>query len=179
MCIPHGISIHPSISYNRLSFRGSQVASQSPFMLTVTPTGNLESPINLTCFRLQDHPEETHGGSNPESSCCVATALTTAEVIGQSKKITVLFKWWRALKRKLYYSYNRIFQNWYTISKIYKKLKETVTSYYFVLRTLWSCVAMDIVHINLSHSIWSVFSKDAGVNRWRRVPDLRTCRKSK
>ncbi len=74
-----------------LTYRDTQ-----PLTLTFTPTGNLESPINLTCMSLDcgrkpEYPEKTHAehanstqkgprwpaGSYPEPSCCEASHRTT------------------------------------------------------------------------------------------------------
>ncbi len=77
----------------RLTQRDTQ-----PFMLTFTPTGNLESPINcmsLDCGRKLEYVEGTHADtrtcrlhterscprqvSNPGPCCCRATGLTTKQ----------------------------------------------------------------------------------------------------
>ena len=67
--MPAGIrrsGVHPGqvVSQSRqLTHRDRQ-----PFTLTVTPLGNLETPINLTsmyldCGRKPEHPEKTHAGT--------------------------------------------------------------------------------------------------------------------
>ncbi len=86
------VTVHPSIHYlSSLSFAGlwSQLSlgeqrgtpwtgrqsvtgptyrDRQPLTLTFTPTGNLESPVNLTCMSLgcgrkPEYPEKTHAGT--------------------------------------------------------------------------------------------------------------------